>query len=343
MSEPQLLARMGSGAEWDDPSEDLLFELMSDIDRGDERSMTVEHLDEDGRPLVRVSRSQDGRWVAEMEMASGGVSDRKSWDDLRQAHRWLTSWTFRIEEEAEPPLQAFAFGMLIHGEARMPFVIEDIHALSASSLDDGYSDQSAGIGIMFEIPARTFEGVQFRRFDRKTRSIEFDVAVPANLAASDTSSYLRTTFEVVLEQAEAYLVKKKLVLGLHEARAAIARAVADLPDPPLSESERYREVKPGDSPDRPVRTCLELDGAGRDLRRVEVYADGRMDYAVAAIETGTTGLSGERLTFRASADQGRAFPKDAFLALWDLAISQPAPRGPIRVVDYPKPRDIPRR
>jgi hypothetical protein len=37
---------MESGAEWEDPSEDLLFELLSDIKGGGERSITVQHLDD---------------------------------------------------------------------------------------------------------------------------------------------------------------------------------------------------------------------------------------------------------------------------------------------------------
>jgi hypothetical protein len=336
MTEPILLARMGSGAEWEDPSEDHLYELLADIERGEERSLTVQHLEEEGHPQVRLVRTADGDWIAEVASAIGAGVDRKSWDDIREAHRWLASWAFRIEEAADPPVRAFGFGSVIFDQQSMRFVIEDIHDLVASPPSEGYSNESAGLGLVFEIPAQTFEGVRFRRFDRKSRSIEIGVAVPANLAASDTSIYLRTVLEQAFQLAEAYLARKKLDLGLHEVRAAIGRAIASLPAAPISEIERYREIKPPSAQGRPVRVLLELDGAGRDLRRIEEYADGRMDYAVKAIETGTTQLDRAPLVSRDASDRGNVLPERAFLAAWDRAINQPAPRGTIRVVEYPK-------
>jgi hypothetical protein len=337
MSEPVLVARMGSGAEWDDPSEDLLFELLADIERGDEGSLTVVHVDEGGHPQVQVVRAADGDWMAEVANPIGTTVDRKSWDDMREAHRWLTSWAFRVEATADPPVRAFGFASVIFDQQSMRFVIQDIHDLVASPPGEGYSDDSAGIGLVFEVPAQTSEGVHFRRFDRKNRAIDIGVAVPANLAARDTSIYLRTVLEKAIDIAEAYLGRKKLALRLDEVRAAIARAVASLPAAPLSEIERYREVKPPSAPGRPVRVLLELDGAGRDLRRIEEYADGRMDYAVKAIETGTTQLDRTPLASRDASERGNVLSEGAFLGAWDRAINQPAPRGTIRVVEHPKP------
>jgi hypothetical protein len=98
MTESVLLARMSSGAEWEDPSEDLLFELLGDIERGDEDSLTLERLDAEDHPKVRVARSAGGTWVADMDPPDPGDGP-KSWTDMRAAHAWLTSWAFRIEDD----------------------------------------------------------------------------------------------------------------------------------------------------------------------------------------------------------------------------------------------------
>ena len=89
---------MSSGAEWEDPSEDLLFELLGDIERGEEDSLTLERLDEDDHPKVRLARSAGGDWVAEMDPLGTGVVPQ-SWTDMRAAHAWLTSWAFRLEDD----------------------------------------------------------------------------------------------------------------------------------------------------------------------------------------------------------------------------------------------------
>jgi hypothetical protein len=48
-----------------------------------------------------------------------------------------------------------------------------------------------------------------------------------------------------------------------------------------------------DSPEDPVLLYSELDGERREVRKVEVYADGCMDRADANSQTGTTWLSVE--------------------------------------------------
>ena len=67
-------------------------------------------------------------------------------------------------------------------------------------------------------------------------------------------------------------------------RALAVRIAELLPEQPLDGHERYREEPTATSIQDPVRAYVELDAGGRDLRRIEVYADGRMDYAVRAIE-----------------------------------------------------------
>ena len=52
---------MESGTTWEDPSENLLFELLADIERGDEQLLIIERLaDPSGQTYVQVIQSRDG-------------------------------------------------------------------------------------------------------------------------------------------------------------------------------------------------------------------------------------------------------------------------------------------
>lgn len=327
--EPVLLVRMSSGAEWEDPSEDLLFELLADIDRGEESFLMIERLDEPGRPLVRVARTRDGRWVGDRDPRR-----RESWDDLRDAHEWLMRWAFRIDDApTESRTPAFGFGAIVKAERAMRFVLQDLRALTETHPGERLTEQAAGLGILFEIPAQDGGVMRVTRFDKKSRTVEMYVGVPASLSAADTTTYFTATLTTALSQAESYLAKRKLDLDLGQAQAAVARALANLPERPLPEEERYRQIDHAPVPDRPIRSLVELDGAGRDLRRIDVYADGRIDYAVRAIETGETQLDRRPVSERPSESRGEKVPEATFDELWAQAIGQPEPRGSIRVVE----------
>ena len=57
---------MESGATWDDPSEDLLFDLFSEIERGNEKFIVVERLaDSTGQTYAQSIRNDDGSYLVE--------------------------------------------------------------------------------------------------------------------------------------------------------------------------------------------------------------------------------------------------------------------------------------
>ena len=67
-----LRALTESGAIWDDPSEDLLFELLSDIDRGHGTWFIVERVaDATGQTYIQVIQDGQGGWT--VERREGGL------------------------------------------------------------------------------------------------------------------------------------------------------------------------------------------------------------------------------------------------------------------------------
>ena len=55
---------------------------------------------------------------------------------------------------------------------------------------------------------------------------------------------------------------------------------------------RYQKVEwHHEFPDEPVLLYAEIDDGGRETRKVDIYRDGRWDYADATRSTGTTKLS----------------------------------------------------
>ena len=94
---PILKATMSSGAVWLDPSEDLLFELLSDIDRGDEVSFNLERTtDPTGQTFVKVVRPMVDRYVLERQDGSPDRRFRAEFSTLREAHEPLTMWAFEL-------------------------------------------------------------------------------------------------------------------------------------------------------------------------------------------------------------------------------------------------------
>ena len=93
-----LRATTASGASFDDPSEDLLFELLSDIERGDEEFMIVERSsDPSGQTYAQTFRGEQG-WAIEHRDGSAGRHFRTTIADLESTHRILTSWAFDLDD-----------------------------------------------------------------------------------------------------------------------------------------------------------------------------------------------------------------------------------------------------
>jgi uncharacterized protein DUF6881 len=81
------------------------------------------------------------------------------------------------------------------------------------------------------------------------------------------------------------------------------------------------------SPDDPVLLYHDVGGGLWELRKVEVYADGRMDVADAESQTGTTWLSDQALMPLQEIRAQREFESEAvsateFDAIWNAAMRQ---------------------
>ena len=92
-----LRALMESGASWDDPSEDLLFELLSDVERGDETWFIIERVgDSTGQTYVQVIRDEKGGWMVERREGGPERHFGVTRADLRLAHQTMTAWAFDL-------------------------------------------------------------------------------------------------------------------------------------------------------------------------------------------------------------------------------------------------------
>ena len=96
--DPILRADMSSGETWDDPSEDLLLELLVDVERGDETFVVVRRLsDQSDQTYSQVIRSPDGSWLLERRDGSPDEHYQLSLADMRDAHEALTAWAFELD------------------------------------------------------------------------------------------------------------------------------------------------------------------------------------------------------------------------------------------------------
>jgi hypothetical protein len=97
MTDPMLRAHTESGQSWDDPSEDLMFELLSDIERGTEQFFIIERkADSSGETYAQVIESVGGGWRLERR---DGSADRHFGVDLTdkgEVHAALVAWAFEL-------------------------------------------------------------------------------------------------------------------------------------------------------------------------------------------------------------------------------------------------------
>lgn len=88
---------MESGVTWDDPSEDLFFMLLRDIEGDEETFVIVERLsDPSGQTYAQVIRSDDEGWILERRDGGPDRHYRAVFADLRTAHAVLTAWAFEL-------------------------------------------------------------------------------------------------------------------------------------------------------------------------------------------------------------------------------------------------------
>lgn len=86
-----------SGQIWEDPSEDLLFMLMEDIERGNEKFLVIERLsDTTQQTYIQSARNDDGTYVVEYRDGSPQKHFGTNVGDMRSAHAVITAWAFEL-------------------------------------------------------------------------------------------------------------------------------------------------------------------------------------------------------------------------------------------------------
>lgn len=94
---PVLRALMESGKTWDDPSEDLIFELLADVDRGEEQFIVLERTsDPSGQTYAQSIRDEDGSYLVERRDGGPEAHFRLTSLTMREAHAVLSAWAFEM-------------------------------------------------------------------------------------------------------------------------------------------------------------------------------------------------------------------------------------------------------
>ncbi|MEU4392913.1 hypothetical protein [Kribbella sp. NPDC023855] len=94
---PVLRAITEDGGRWDDPSEDLLFDLLLDIENGSGSFLIVERTsDPHKQTYAQAARRDDGSYVVEHREGSAERHYGTEVADMRTAHKLLTGWAFDL-------------------------------------------------------------------------------------------------------------------------------------------------------------------------------------------------------------------------------------------------------
>ena len=98
MDEPVLRALTEPGEAYDDPSEDLIFELLRDLDIGASGTfLIVERVaDTSGQTYAQALRLDDGRYTVEYREGSADEHFTATVTDSRAAHVVLAGWAFGL-------------------------------------------------------------------------------------------------------------------------------------------------------------------------------------------------------------------------------------------------------
>ena len=93
--QPLLRATTESGAVWDDPSEDLLFELLSDVEQGNELFLVIHRIGVTDT-YIQVLLQDDRTYL--VEHRDGGPSSHfaATSADKRTVHDVLTQWAYQL-------------------------------------------------------------------------------------------------------------------------------------------------------------------------------------------------------------------------------------------------------
>ena len=93
--QPSLRATTESGAVWDDPSVDLLFELLSDVEQGKELFLVIHRLGATDT-YIQVLLQDDRTYL--VEHRDGGPSSHfaATSPDKRAVHEVLTKWAYQL-------------------------------------------------------------------------------------------------------------------------------------------------------------------------------------------------------------------------------------------------------
>jgi hypothetical protein len=97
MTGPILRAILDTDETYDDPSEDALFELLSDIAAGEALWIVVQKLDDPGgQTYAQAVRLADGSFQVERRLGSPQSHEATQLPDMRAAHQLLTTWAFGL-------------------------------------------------------------------------------------------------------------------------------------------------------------------------------------------------------------------------------------------------------
>ena len=87
---------MSSGATWDDPSEDMLFELLSDVEAGRERFIVVHRLGSQ-ETYVQAVLLEGGGFLLEYREGSADQHFAATSRDKRRIHAAMMGWAYQLE------------------------------------------------------------------------------------------------------------------------------------------------------------------------------------------------------------------------------------------------------
>jgi hypothetical protein len=95
MAAPILKAILASGDVYNDPSEDLLFILLGDLEVGDEEFVIVERTaDASGQTYAQVYLNPDGRYQVEYRDRAPERHFQAFTSNKRVAHEVLNGWAY---------------------------------------------------------------------------------------------------------------------------------------------------------------------------------------------------------------------------------------------------------
>jgi hypothetical protein len=98
VDKPILRARPEVGQQYDDPSEDLIFMLLADIEAGEGNFLIIERTaDPTGHTYGQTHRNDDGSYLVEYRAGGADQHFQTVAADMRTAHALLTAWAFELD------------------------------------------------------------------------------------------------------------------------------------------------------------------------------------------------------------------------------------------------------